>query len=273
MKPPQKTLGIITNLPHEVFQRDVIEGARQTAQAHGCAVKIFTVNNLPQDFDALLQAVPSLAGALVIANILNDSQLETLHQSGLPLSLVSHFVPALPIPCIVPNNRQGVTMLMQHLLIDCERTRPAFIRGDMRQNDAIQRAAIVEQEMMRCHLRLLPENIIDGEFLPAVAAERFDAYLKTEPHFDSVIASDYLMAIAALEALSAHGYRVPEEIAVVGFGDGAEAQAVGLTTVAADIVSLGQQAARQLLGQIDGLHIEGITMMSTHLVVRSTTCR
>jgi len=81
------------------------------------------------------------------------------------------------------------------------------------------------------------------------------------------------MAIAALETLSAHGYRVPEEIAVVGFGDGAEAQAVGLTTVAADIVSLGQQGARQLLGQIDGLHIEGITMMSTHLVVRSTTCR
>lgn len=273
MSRTNKTIGIVTNLPQEVFQRDVIAGARQIAEACDYAVQVFTVNDLPQDFDALVQAVPTLAGALVIANILTDTQLTALHQSDLPMSLVSHHVPALPIPSIVPNNRQGVTVLMQHLLIDCERTRPAFIRGDMRQNDAIQRAAVVEQEMMRCHLRLLPENIIDGEFLPAVAAKRFDAYLQTEPHFDSVIASDYLMAIAALDALSAHGYRVPEEIAVVGFGDGAEAEAVGLTTVAADIVGLGRQGARQLLGQIDGLHIQGLTMMSTHLVLRNTTCR
>ncbi len=268
----QKTLGVITNFPQQVFQRDVIEGARQTANAHGYALQVFTVNTLPQDFDALSQAVPSLAGALVIANILNNTQLATLHQSGLPLSLVSHHVPALPIPCVMPNNRQGITMLMQHLLVDCARTCPVFIRGDMRQNDAIERAEVVEQEMMRHYLQLLPENIIDGEFSPAVAAERFDAYLQTHPHFDSVIAADYLMAIAALEILGAHGYRVPQEVAVVGFGDGAEAEAVGLTTVAADVVSLGQRGARQLLGQISGLHIEGITMMSTQLIVRRTTC-
>lgn len=272
MSQSQKTLGVITNLPDEVFQRDVIEGARQTAEQRGYAVRVLTLTEMPRDFDALLQAVPALNGALVVANILSDAQLATLHQSGLALSLVSHHVPSLPVPGVVSNNRQGITMLMQHLLVDCERTRPAFIRGDMHQNDAVQRAAAIEQEMMRYHLRLLPENIIDGEFIPEIASERFYQYLKAEPNFDSVVAADYLMANAALEALSARGYRVPQEIAVVGFGDGAEAEAVGLTTVAADIVGLGRQGTRQLLGQIDGLQIQGLTMMSTHLVVRRTSC-
>lgn len=265
-------LGVITNNPNDVFQRDVIAGLREVAQQRGYDVQVLTVQDAARDFERIAAQAHILAGALVITNVLPDDQLAALHQQGLPVSLISHHVPALPIPGIISNNRQGIAILMQHLVIDCKRTRPVFIRGDMRQNDAVQRAVALEHEMMRYNLTLDPRSVIDGDFIPSLAGERFRAFLQAAPAFDSVIAADYLMGVEALRALRDSGYRVPQDVVVAGFGDGMEAEAAGLTTVAADIVALGRCGTRQLLGQIEGLNIQGVTMMSTNLIVRDTTC-
>jgi DNA-binding LacI/PurR family transcriptional regulator len=79
------------------------------------------------------------------------------------------------------------------------------------------------------------------------------------------------MALAAMDVLKSEGYRIPEDIAVVGFGDGVEAANAGLTTVAADIVELGRRGARQLLHQLEGHRIRGQTLLSTTLITRDTT--
>ena len=50
----------------------------------------------------------------------------------------------------------------------------------------------------------------------------------------------------------------------------AEAQSAGLTTAAASVIEMGACAARQLISQINGLRISGITTLSVRLVVRAT---
>ena len=79
------------------------------------------------------------------------------------------------------------------------------------------------------------------------------------------------MAEAAMNVIKASGQRIPDDVAVVGFGDGPEAAQAGLTTVAADVTELGRRAARQLIGQIEGLRIRGLTLLSTELIERATT--
>ena len=69
--------------------------------------------------------------------------------------------------------------------------------------------------------------------------------------FDSIVACDYVMAIAVLEVLRSSGIAVPGAVSVVGFGDNPQAEAAGLTTVAASITELGACAARQLLSQLN----------------------
>jgi hypothetical protein len=44
---------------------------------------------------------------------------------------------------------------------------------------------------------------------------------------DSVVAADYLMAIACMGELRRRGLRVPGDVTVIGFGDGPEAEAAG----------------------------------------------
>jgi DNA-binding LacI/PurR family transcriptional regulator len=88
--------------------------------------------------------------------------------------------------------------------------------------------------------------------------------------FDGVVVSDYVMAIAAVKTLRAAGITVPGDVSVVGFGDAPEAEAAGLTTVAAAITELGACAARQLIAQINGLRISGMTTLSVRLAIRET---
>jgi DNA-binding LacI/PurR family transcriptional regulator len=64
---------------------------------------------------------------------------------------------------------------------------------------------------------------------------------------------------------------VPEDVVVLGFGDGPEAEAAGVTTVAADVVELGRRGARQLVGQLEGMEVKGLTLLSMALVARAST--
>lgn len=268
-----REIDIITNNPYEVFQRDVIAGAQETAAQRGFRVNVVQVIEPPRRAEDLPLNWESLAGALVIANVLPNEMLHTLHKRGLPLSLISHQVPGTAIPGVMPNNRQGIAILMQHLVIACGCAKPVFIQGHMQQNDGIQREMAFRQEAMRYNLNIPPDYYLPGEFIPALAAESMAHFLQTNREFDSVLASDYLMAEAAMRAIQATGWRVPEDVAVVGFGDGPEAAQAGLTTVAADVVELGRRGARQLIGQIDGLRIRGLTLLSTELAERITTRR
>jgi LacI family transcriptional regulator len=266
MKPP---LGVVTNNPTEVFQRNVIAGAKAAATAHGHDIVIITVpdRRIPE------QSFDGMAGLLVIANAVPDEFLYRLYQRGLPISLVSHRVEALPIPAVSPNNMQGIAILVEHLLIHCKRRKLVFIQGDMEQNDGIQRDAAFRQEMMRYNLHLAPEFILRGDFIPSRAAAALARLIEQTTDFDGIIASDYLMALSAIDVLKQAGLRIPQDVAVVGFGSGPEADIAELTNVAADVLELGRRAARQLIGQVEGLRIRGLTLLSAELVERSTSCR
>jgi DNA-binding LacI/PurR family transcriptional regulator len=85
-----------------------------------------------------------------------------------------------------------------------------------------------------------------------------------------VIAADYVMGIAALETLLNARISVPGAVSVVGYGDDQAAEVAGLTTVSANIRELGQRAARQIISQIDGMHISGTTTINVKLIVRDS---
>jgi len=264
------TLGIVTNNRHHVFQRNIIAGVEEVAGQRGCDVVVDSIAENPRHPRPVSLDIPALAGVLVISNVLSDDFLRDLYHTGKPLSLISHRVPDAPIPAVIPDNREGIAKLVQYVVEECGRTRIVFIRGDTRQNDAVQRERTFRQEALRYTLQVNEAFMLDGEFIPEVAAASMSRLLQSRADFDAVLASDYLMGVAAVEVLRSAGRRVPEDVSVVGFGDGQEAEAAGLTTVAAHEVELGRRGARQLIGQIEGLRIQGVTMLSTELVERAT---
>lgn len=269
---PSRRIGVITYNRHSVFQSKVIDGIEEIAADHHCVVEIDDIaaddgTSRPVSLD-----FAALSGVIVIANVLPDDTLRGLYRSNKPISLISHQIADTPIPAVIPDNAQGIAVLAQYLVETCERRRIVYIGGDMAQNDGIARTAAFEREMMRYNTMPPPHFRLDGGFQAEKARSAVAELVREGADFDAILAADYLMALAAWDALREAAVRVPEDVQIVGFGDGIEAEHAGLTTVAADVIEQGRRGMRQLIGQIDGLRIRGVTVLKTHLIVRNTTC-
>ena len=268
---PAQRLGILTNDPDKVFQSNVIAGAIEAAAAHGFTADVFCASEGTDSATELPFAPAHLNGLLVIANIASDDVLRALAATALPISLVSHSVADAGIPSVVPDNDKGIGQLMDHVIRDCGRRRLVFIQGHMGQNDGVTRDRAFREALIRHDLPDEAAITIPGGFQPEVAAVSLARLVAEQHDFDAVVAADYLMAVAAVDVLREAGIRVPEDVCVAGFGDGPEAEAAGVTTVAANVRELGVRACRQLIGQIRGLSIRGITVLATDLIQRETT--
>lgn len=262
---------VITNNRKREFQRSVIEGASEVCEARGFRVDVLEVPRPTAADEALAALEHPPAGVLLVADVLPDAAVGELLQRGVTLTLVSHRVAGLEPPAIMHDNAQGISLLSAHLLDACGRRRPVFLRGSERQLDAGQRERAWRRELMRRSLPVDGDRFLRGDFEPATATASLAAYLDEGGTLDALVAADYPMAIAAIELLRRRGLRVPDDVAVAGFGDSAEAQNASLTCVAADVVELGRRAARQLVGQVEGLEIRGLTLLSTALVPRGST--
>lgn len=76
--------------------------------------------------------------------------------------------------------------------------------------------------------------------------------LDIAPRIDGIFAVNDSTAIAAMQVLQSDGYRIPEDIAVIGFGDGPNAVIVRpeLTTVVQKGYDMGYEATRLLLQRL-----------------------
>lgn len=260
-------IGVITNDANNVFQSEVISGIRHVADARGYAVAVDSIAPEGETPRSVTLDINALDGLLVIANVLPDDMLGGLHRSNKPLSLVSHRVPGTAIPSVIPDNVGGIESLVDYLVLKRGKRRIAFIRGDMNQNDGVERDRAFRRGLMRHNIDIDEALFLRGDFVPSVAADSMRDFLAAGVPFDAVAGADYLMAIAAMDAAREVDIAPP---CVVGFGDGPEATEAGLTTIGVDVEQIGRRAAKQLIGQIEGLRICGVTLLSTNIVERES---
>lgn len=265
--PTTDNIVVVTNDRSEVFQRSVIRGVEGVTRGHGLGLTVVELADPPSD-DAARVLAAGGSGVLILANVLSDGGLVQLRASGIPMTLVSHRPGTIDLPTVMHDNAQGMGLLVRHLVEDLGRTRLAFIRGDAAQTDALEREHAFRRELLRYDLSVPEERFLRGDFVPQRAGAALGALVPQAPELDGVLASDYLMAIEAKHTLEQLSRGAANDVAVVGFGDGPEAEAAGITTVAADVVELGRRGARQLLDQLEHGPIRGLTLLSTELVER-----
>lgn len=260
------TLTIVTSDTRAAFQNQVIRGFQEVTEPAGHAIRVVDVTTSPRGraFDSESQ------GFLVIGQAVPDKALIHLYARGVPISLISHQVPPYPIPSVMFNNAQGMGMLVRHLVEGCERRRLVYMGGLPRQFDEVQREMSFRDELRRYQLDLPDRYVLRGNLSPDIAIQAMASFISARHPFDGIVAADYVIAQAAAATVRGMGYLVPSDVSVVGFGDAPDAERAGITTVAADVSELGRRAARQLLNQIDGLKIRGVTTLSLEMVVRES---
>lgn len=101
--------------------------------------------------------------------------------------------------------------------------------------------------------------------------------LTLAPQIDGIFGVNDSTAIAVMQVLQENGYRIPEDISVVGFGDGPIATIASppLTTLEQKGYEMGREAVRLLIQRLEnpGALINNQTKIITPSLVRRKTTR
>ncbi|WP_437969421.1 substrate-binding domain-containing protein [Sorangium sp. So ce260] len=174
-------------------------------------------------------------------------------------------------PIVRAENHDSIHQLVDHL-IGLGHRRIAYI-GKSTSDDFVERGKAFDEVMsargLEADLNLLSHF---DECTIFYTEQRLREFLERDGKFcTALVAGNDEMAIGAIHAIRARGYRVPEDIAVVGFDDISTAQHCDppLTTMRQDPAFLGRRAVERLIDLIDDIPPpELVTRGSAELVVR-----
>jgi DNA-binding LacI/PurR family transcriptional regulator len=209
-------------------------------------------------------------GLILIGQSLEHAHIAEAAKTGIPLVVWGAKLPRQGYVTVGSDNVAGGTLAAAHLLAGGRR-RIAFL-GDPRLPEIAQR----HQGYVRAHtqagLRPDPNLTLKAGFAPEEARAAVELLLARSNAFDAIVAASDVIALAALQVLSAHGIAIPREVAVVGFDDvglAAHTQPA-LTTVRQEIRTGAQLLTRALLAKIAG-GVARSSQIAPTLVVRDSS--
>ena len=152
---------------------------------------------------------------------------------------------------VILDDWNGAFNITEHLIQQGAR-RIAILAGPESLLISRNRLAGYQHALRRYDLPLRPEYEVHIGFTTEEVVAVLDTWLAMAEPPDAIFAINYVNAFDLLVALKKRGVRVPQDVAVVGFGDDVMAGMIepGLTTVDLHPYRIGQQAARLFLEQV-----------------------
>ena len=239
------------NFAASPFFSHVLHGVEDACREHGIVPALLTAG--PAD-DTVQQLRLHAPDAIAVAGFVEPEMLAALVALQRPLVLIDLWAPGLRSVNI--DNAAGAALAMQHLF-ELGRRRIAFVGGSLAHYSIAQRALGYRRAFFEAGLLFDPslETTIDGGLDPdtgaSLAMQRLidTARAASRPLPDALFAYNDAAALAALRVCLAHGLRVPEDIAIIGFDDiaGATHASPPLSTIAVDKEALGRRGVELLL--------------------------
>jgi len=267
-------LGVLIPDLSDSFWLDAVLGMERTVRAEGYHILLaHSSDTAAVERSEIGTLISRGVDALLIACCApgdNASVLADVQTRGIPVVLFDRHVTAQTFSGVFFDDFAGATQAVEHL-IGLGRTRIVHLAGDERFSTSHARLEGYRAVMKKADL---PETIVEAGFGEESGFRAMRTLLdRGQRQFDAVFAAHDPSAIGALRALLEAGVSVPEEVALVGFGNirCAEHVSVPLTTVAQSRHALGEALARLAL---DRLHHPAAPpteiVLPTQLIVRQS---
>ena len=255
----------------------LIRGAQAAAESRGYDLLIYDTNDRAAREQAFVEAMlrRGVDGVIAVAFHLRSEEAARLTRAGSEVVTISGEGHAIGVDAVVPAERQAVHELMRHLIAHGHRriahlaglpdTAPGALRLQG-YREALAEAGIPFEET------LVRYGTFRREGVSEIITSLFSPTRDSRP--TALFAANDLMAIEAIRVLGHLGLRVPEDVAVCGFDNIAEAEVIvpALTTVDQGAEAMGRRAVLLLLERLDGKAGDEPRQVSTpcRLVLRSS---
>jgi LacI family transcriptional regulator len=173
------------------------------------------------------------------------------------------------------DNYGGARKVVEYLFL-VGRRNIGLITGPLEWLEARQRKQGWEDALKNAGVPGCAQNWSQGNWSSSSGESAFAELIEKYPEMDAVFVSNDQMALGVLHYVNAHGIRVPDDLAIVGFDDISEAAyfSPSLTTVTHPLRELGILAVKTLLAQIEetGSRFSGKSLvLKTELSIRDST--
>jgi len=210
------------------------------------------------------------ADAIIVCDsLVSDSRLPLLEPAGVPIILVNR--PSYRYSACT-DNVQGARQAVDHLLA-LGHTRIAYVGWRHREEENRERQVAYEQALAAHGLDADPSLVVDGDGWPEGGRRGMRQLLTLSPMPTALFCFNDLTAIGAMAAAQDAGWRVPDDLSVVGFDDIHLAPHTHppLTTLSQQKEELARLAVSLALSLIAGEEPPPAASLPAQLVVRSST--
>jgi phosphoserine phosphatase RsbU/P len=180
--------------------------------------------------------------------------LERFLRQFAPVPVVSIGIPMPRIPSVTADGAEGLSRLVEHLIVSHGRRRLAFINGVPGNPEAVARYRAYQRTLLQYGLEVDPALLEVGHFELQGGERAARALLQRGVVFDAIVSANDTMALGAMDVLRSEGIRIGDQLSVVGFDDLAVASSCNppLTTVRQPFRSIADAAIRLALQLTQG---------------------
>ncbi|MGR3811504.1 LacI family DNA-binding transcriptional regulator [Jiulongibacter sp. NS-SX5] len=275
------TLGVITPKLDSTFMAAVLSGMEKVANQAGYNLLITQsleshekeVANAKTMFDSRVD------GLMVSASTETGSldHFDQLINKGVPVLFFDRILDDSKTVKVVIDNKKAGKQATNHLIEQgCKRI--WHITGDMKRNVYKDRFAGYRKALNQAGLSYNDDMMFESKLIPDDVEEIVEQVKNAKEKPDGIFVSNDLYASSLLIALKHSGFKIPEDIAIVGFNNDPISRIIEpkLTTVHYPAYEMGELAAKTLIDHIKGeinMNMQDTLILSHKLIVRGSSNR
>jgi len=214
------TLALLVPDGANAFWTTVARGVEDAAQNGGYSVLFCnTDESVAKQLHYLDVIVGQQVDGVIIAPCDSDANnLSKLRQRGIPTVLVDRYIKGWELDTVIGDSISGARALVRHLITLGHR-RIALLSGPATTSTASDRIAGYQIALAESGIPYDPRLVREGEY-HAISGERLTHQLLDEGLDPTAIfAANNAIMIGGIDALGKRGLRVPQDMAMVCFGD------------------------------------------------------
>lgn len=263
-------IAIVSEALTNPFYPELLEPLRWHLGEQGYRV-VLVADSEDDALTAATLADGSYDGVIVTTATRQSRLPRTLRERDMPCVVINRITDDELDPWSAFDNRRG-SVAIAALLDALGHTRIGLIAGPAEISTAQEREHSFRLEL-ESREHFIPESLIRRVPFSAAAgrAAALDL-LSAHPELTALVCGNDFLAFGALNAATATGLIVPDDLTVLGFDDVAMASwdVFSLTTVNCDLDELARRSAEQLIRLIRGLRIDQQQTVGVELVLRGT---
>lgn len=233
---------------------ELTDGIEQECRRNDYRLKTLQIYEKTDDVQKYMEdlRVSGCVGIILLGTEITAAVCKKFLQLPVPVILLDSYFDSVNCSCILINNAQGA-YLATNYLIDRRGKQPGHLCSSYKIENFTERKNGF-QRAIREHGMSVGKSV-SHELSPSVEGA-FSDMLEIIDRGDDLancyFADNDLIAIGAMKAFKLRGYKIPEDIAIIGFDNISEGRIVdpSLTTIDIPRSFMGQTAARQLIHQL-----------------------